>query len=167
MHIYKVSLYLLYNLIILLLLCALSVLWNANIIIRRKLLFILFRRLQWSLWTDHRLIFWLLYIWRHYAFLIDYLLWHFRLFFKLIRIKTTLELVLVHWLFIQNSHIAYMSPYFYLIQSNHSTVKISYFVAILYLFLSIKINSSIINTELVKSEEWNGCIMQVQKQNFG
>ena len=53
-----------------------------------------------------------------------------------------------------------------LVLSDNLFVKFCYFVAIVYLFLGIEVDSSVVDAQFVLSEEGYGDLLQIQEDNF-
>ena len=69
----------------------------------------------------------------------------------------------LHWgaylLVLENRHVTDIIAIVYLIGTNNTFIKFRDLFAIVDLLLSIQVNGSIVNSELVLSEKWNGCLL--------
>ena len=91
-----------------------------------------------------------------------------RLLIDNLRVELALKLVvLVERLVIEQGHVANVWTSLNLVLPNDFLIEVCNLVAVVDLLLSIKIDSSIIHTQLIKSKERNRSIMKVQEKNLG
>lgn len=76
-------------------------------------------------------------------------------------IFVALEMVLEHAALVQDCHIADVAADVNLVLTDHAPVEIRDPVAVVYQFLSIEVNGSVINSELIQPEKWNCSIVKV------
>ena len=62
-------------------------------------------------------------------------------------------------LVLENRHVTDIIAIVYLIGTNNTFIKFRDLFAIVDLLLSIQVDGSIVNSELVLSEKWNGCLL--------
>ena len=71
---------------------------------------------------------------------------------------------------LQDSHIAHSVSKVHLIRTNNTLIELRYLFTIVNLFLSIKVDCTIVNSKLVLSEKWNRRFLQIEvdklSQNF-
>lgn len=76
-------------------------------------------------------------------------------------------MILEHASLVQNCNISDVASDVNLVQADHSSVKTGNSVAIVYQFLGIQVDGTVVNTELIKPEKGNGGIVEVEENDLG